>query len=45
VVDGLVRSGLVARDSFPPDLTARCFREDLHAQARALLSNTQTNVA
>jgi ABC-type nitrate/sulfonate/bicarbonate transport system substrate-binding protein len=45
VIDGLVRTGLATREQLPADLAARCFRADLHEQALALLSQTQTHAA
>jgi ABC-type nitrate/sulfonate/bicarbonate transport system substrate-binding protein len=45
VVQGFVRAGLATREQLPGDLLSRCFRPDLHAQARALLTNSQTTAA
>ncbi len=45
VLDGLVRTGLAAREQLPADLATRCFRTDLYEQARALLSQSQPNAA
>lgn len=40
VRNGLVKSGLV--ESLPDDLPARCFRMDLHSEARALIQSSAT---
>lgn len=45
VMEGFVRTGLATREQLPADLAPRCFRADLHEQARALLSKTQTHAA
>jgi ABC-type nitrate/sulfonate/bicarbonate transport system substrate-binding protein len=45
MIDGLIRTGLVEPDRLPADLPAQCFRPDLYAAARALVSQTQINAA
>ena len=45
MIDSLVQSGLVERGRFPADLAEPSFRPDLYAEARALLSQSQTNPA
>lgn len=40
VLDGFVRAGLLS--AFPASLAERCFRMDLHAQARALVTKSLT---
>ncbi len=44
VLENFVRCKLVTgMDCFPPDVTARCFRADIHNEARALLSPHPVN--
>ncbi len=45
VMDGFVRAGLAERAALPESLAVQCFREDLHMQALARISKTQTNAA
>lgn len=45
MLDSFVRTGLIERSQLPADLAEQCFRSDLYAEARTLLSVTQTNAA
>jgi NitT/TauT family transport system ATP-binding protein len=45
VLQGFIRAGLAEREQLPAGLATRCFRADLHAQARTLLTDSQITAA